>query len=352
MTELEPSVVERPALGRRHSIRDVAELAGVSVGTVSNVLNKPEMVAEPTRARVEKAIRELGFVRSGAARQLRAGTSHTVGAIVLDIANPFFTDVARGVEDRLAEDNCMLVLASSDDRVERERRYLRLLEEQGVQGVLLTPAEEDLGWLDEIRARGTPIVLLDRISPGNDMCSVAVDDVTGGQLVGQHLLSTSHERMAFINGSTTIRQCADRRKGMRRAIRRARFNLSRSFVEVTVGSLNAAGGEEGLDRVLDLDNPVTAIACVNDLTALGVLRGLRRRGIRVPEDIAVVGYDDLEFAAILSTPLTSIRQPRYRLGRAAADLVLAEATQATDHKHRQIQFQPELVVRESSRVAS
>lgn len=347
----EPVTVARATSRRRRSIRDVAELAGVSVGTVSNVLNKPSLVAETTRTRVEDAIRELGFVRSGAARQLRAGTSRTVGAVVLDIANPFFTDVARGVEDRLAENDCMLVLASSDEQVERERRYLHLLEEQGVRGVLLTPAEDDLWWLEESRARGTSIVLLDRTSPTSQMCSVAVDDVKGGELAGTHLTSSGHERIAFINGSTKIKQCADRRKGIRRAIRGAGYTLSRSLVEVTVNSLNAAGGEEALERVLALSEPVTAIACVNDLTALGVLRGLMQRKIRVPEDIAVVGYDDLEFSALLSTPLTSVRQPRYQLGHTAADLLLAESELGGDHEHRQILFQPELMIRSSSRTA-
>lgn len=337
-----------PAPTRRQSIRDVAELAGVSVGTVSNVLNKPALVAEETRRKVEAAIATLGFVRNGSARQLRAGTSHAVGAIVLDISNPFFTDVARGIEDRLAEDDHILILASSDESPERERRYLRLLEEQGVRGVLVSPAEDDLSPFDQARGRGTAVVLLDRTSPGATMCSVAVDDVRGGELAAAHLVSLGHRRIALMNGSTKIRQCADRRKGVRKALRAAGLPLSSSLVEVTVSSLNAAGGEEGLNRLLDRSEPVTAVVCVNDLTALGVLRGLRQRGLSVPDDVSVVGYDDVEFAAVLSTPLTSIRQPRYQIGRAAADLLLAEARVRGRHRHEQVLFQPELVVRESS----
>ncbi|MFD2078894.1 LacI family transcriptional regulator [Actinopolymorpha cephalotaxi] len=332
---------------RRRGIRDVAELAGVSVGTVSNVLNKPALVAEETRRRVEEAIATLGFVRNGSARQLRAGTSRAVGAIVLDIANPFFTDVARGIEDRLAEDDHILILASSDESNERELRYLRLLEEQGVQGVLVSPAEEDLTWLDQARARGTAVVLLDR-SDGGTMCSVGVDDVRGGELAAAHLISLGHRRIAFVNGPTKIRQCADRRKGVRKALKAAGLTLSGSLVEVTVSALNADGGEQALTRVLDQADGVTAILCVNDLTALGVLRGLRARGLGVPDDVAVVGYDDVEFAAVLTTPLTSIRQPRYQIGRAAADLLLAEAGTRGQHEHEQVLFQPELVVRESS----
>lgn len=333
---------------RRQSIRDVAQLAGVSVGTVSNVLNRPAVVAEETRARVEDAIRRLGFVRHGPARQLRAGTSRAVGAIVLDISNPFFTDVARGIEDRLAEDDYILILASSDERREKEQRYLRLLEEQGVQGILVSPTESDLSWLDATRERGTAVVLLDRTSPTPGLCSVAVDDVRGGELAAAHLIERGHRRIGLVNGSSKISQCADRRKGIRKALRSAGLTISECLVETNVGlSLNAAGGERALETLLKLDDPVTAIACVNDLTALGVMRGLRRHGLRVPDDVAVVGYDDVEFAAVLSTPLTSVRQPRYQLGRTAADLLLAEAS-PSNHQHQQILFQPELIVRESS----
>jgi LacI family transcriptional regulator len=332
---------------RRSRIQEVAEASGVSIGTVSNVLNNPEVVAEATRLRVEEAIRRLGFVRNGSARQLRAGRSSVVGAIVLDIGNPFFTEVARGIEDRLAEADCVLVLCSSDERTDKESRYLRLLEEQGVSGVLVTPADADVRRFGEIRRRGTPIVLLDRTSPDPDLCSVAVDDVKGGELAAGHLVALGHKRIAFLNGPTKIRQCADRRRGFHQAIRAAGLEPQTHLREITVPSLNADGGEAALERIL-AEGPVpTAIACVNDLAALGVLRGLRRRGMTAPDDMAVVGYDDVEFAGMLSTPLTSIRQPKYQLGRSAADLLLAES--APDHRHMQVQFQPELVVRESSR---
>jgi LacI family transcriptional regulator len=331
---------------RRTRIRDVAEAAGVSVGTVSNALNNPEMVAEATRLRVEDAVRRLGFVRNASARQLRAGRSSVVGVIVLDVGNPFFTEVARGIEDRLAEDNCVLMLCSSDERPEKEMRYLRLLEEQGVRGMLVVPVQSDLDMLDEVRHRGTPVVLLDRTSARLDVCSAAVDDVRGGELAAAHLLSLGHRRLGFVNGSTAIRQCADRREGVRKALRSAGLDPTESLVEVTVSTLNADGGEAALDQIMQDGQPPSAVACVNDLTALGVLRGLRRRGLRAPDDMAVVGYDDVEFAAMLATPLSSVRQPKYQLGRAAADLMLAE--EHPDHEHRQILFQPELVVRESS----
>ncbi|HVX47722.1 MAG TPA: substrate-binding domain-containing protein [Mycobacteriales bacterium] len=333
---------------RRRSIRDVASLAGVSVGTVSNVLNNPELVAESTRDRVHRAIEDLGFVRNGSARQLRAGKSRSVGAIVLDVANPFFTEVTRGIEDRLREENCLLVLCNSDDSLEKESHYLGVLEEQRVRGVLITPASRDLSRLEHMRRMGTAVVLLDRTSPTPDLCSVGVDDVRGGEIAGQHLLELGHRRIAFLNGPRSIRQCADRRRGLRKAVRGAGLDPDRVIEEITVASLNAEGGEAAIMSAVSASNPPPAIFCVNDLVALGVLRALMRRGIAVPDDVAVVGYDDVEFAAMLSTPLTSVRQPKYRLGQAAAELLLAEADDG-DHRHEQRLFQPELVVRESSR---
>ncbi|HEV6954910.1 MAG TPA: LacI family DNA-binding transcriptional regulator, partial [Promicromonospora sp.] len=156
--------MSRPAAHRRASIADVARAAGVSVGTVSNVLNRPDRVLPGTRERVEAAIAELNFVRNGSARQLRAGTITTIGAVVLDIANPFFTDVARGIEERLDRDDYTLMVASSDDDPGREQRYLRLFEEHGVQGVIVVPATDDIEHLQAIRRRGTGVVLLDRPS--------------------------------------------------------------------------------------------------------------------------------------------------------------------------------------------
>lgn len=332
-----------------HTIQDIAALAGVSVGTVSNVLNRPELVAQHTRQRVQSVIEEVGFIRNGSARQLRAGTSRAVGAIVLDLANPFFTEVARGIEDRLAEDGYVLILCSSDESPEREARHLRLLLEQSVMGLLVTTADRTLAGLEAARRRGRPVVLLDRTSPDAAMCSAAVDHVRGGELAVAHLLDHGHRRIGFVNGPISIRQCAERRKGARTAVRQAGLPYRDVLVEVGNPTLNADGGEAAVAALLAGEHRPTAIFCVNDVTALGVLRGLRRRGLSVPGDMAVVGYDDVEFAGLLATPLTSVRQPKYQLGRAAADLLLAEAAAGVrDHRHEQLRFQPELVVRASS----
>jgi LacI family transcriptional regulator len=314
------------AARRRASIADVARAAGVSVGTVSNVLNRPERVLPGTRERVEAAIEELSFVRNGSARQLRAGTITTIGAIVLDIANPFFTDVARGIEERLDRDDFTLMVASSDDDPEREQRYLRLFEEHGVQGVMVVPATDDIEHLLAIRRRGTGVVLLDRPSSA------------------RHLLDEGHTRIVFLNGPHTIRQCADRHEGVVKELAAAGLDPASALQEITVSSLNAEGGEAAIRGLLESGERPTAVFCVNDLVALGVLRTLRTENIAVPTDMAVVGYDDVAFAAELSTPLTSIRQPTHELGARAADLLLSGPDGEAEH----VMFQPTLVVRGSS----
>ncbi|WP_265520430.1 LacI family DNA-binding transcriptional regulator [Oerskovia flava] len=334
-----------PVQRRRASINDVARLAEVSVGTVSNVLNRPDRVSPTTRERVVAAIAELSFVPNGSARQLRAGTITTVGAIVLDIANPFFTDVARGIEDRLTQDDYTLMLANSEEDPEREQRYLRLFEEHGVQGVMVVPSDERIDHLLALRARGVNVVLLDRSSPLDDLSSVAVDDVSGGELAARHLLEQGHTRIAFLNGPHAIRQCVERHTGVVRALEAAGLDPAEALVEITVPSLNADGGEAGTRELLASADHPSAIFCVNDLTALGALRTLRHEGVRVPDDVAVVGYDDVTFAAELGTPLTSVRQPTHALGFRAADLLLAAAAGAPAE---QVLFQPELVVRASS----
>ncbi|MFG2091091.1 LacI family DNA-binding transcriptional regulator [Spirillospora sp. NPDC048824] len=336
-------------LSRTVGIKQVAAHAGVSPGTVSNVLNRPERVAEPTRIRVEQAIRELGFVRNGSASTLRAGHSSTIGLMVLDLANPFFTDVARGVEDIASERGYAVILSSSGESDEREQRNLRVLAEQRVRGVLLTPVGDDGEAADRLQERGVPVVLLDHPTPRANQCSVAVDDVAGGELAVGELLDGGARTLAFVTGPSVLRQCTDRRKGALRALRAA--GLGREVMrEVTVGAMNARSGQEAARRLLEAGPPLPdAIFCANDLLALGVLRVLLQAGLKVPADIALIGYDDIEFSAAAAVPLSSVRQPTYQLGRIATELLLEECDEAGGHAHQQVMFQPELVVRESSR---
>jgi LacI family transcriptional regulator len=331
------------------SIREVAALAGVSVGTVSNVLNRPDIVAGPTRDRVQAAIKQLGFIRNESARQLRAGRSRTIGLVVLDVANPFFTDVARGVEDEASESGLAVILCNSDDQQGKETHYLELLEEHRVQGILITPVTAAGERLARLQQRGTPVVLVDSRAPSQGQCSVAVDDVLGGELAVSRLLGDGHERIAFVGGPASIRQVADRHEGAVRALRQAGRSETGLHV-VATPALNVAAGKRAAAEIAQLPPPrrPTAVFCANDLLAMGVLQEMTARRIRVPESISIIGYDDIEFAAAAAVPLSSVRQPRQLLGRTAAQLLLDEALGAGTHRHRQVMFEPELVIRQSS----
>jgi len=342
----------RPAAVGRMTIRDVAEQAGVSLGTASNVLNRPDRVAPATRDRVLEVIERLGFVRSSAAHQMRSGNSQCFGAVVLDAANPFATETVRGLEDVVHEHGCAVYVCSTDGSPDREARYLRLLEEQRVQGILITPATRSIRHLQTLRDRGTLVVLLDRRSADGDLCSVSVDHAHGGELAADHLFELGHRRIAFINGPLHLSQCAERRRGMRRAAREAGFDADESIVEYTIDPLTSLEqAERHVDELLALEDRPTAVVCVNDQIAFTVLRALAQRRVRVPRDISVVGYDDVEFAAMLTPALTSIRQPKYEVGRAAAELLLAE-TLDPNHRHGDIRFEPELIERQSTTARS
>jgi LacI family transcriptional regulator len=328
------------------SVKEVAALANVSVGTVSNVLNRPDRVAVATRRRVEAAITELGFVRNEAARALRAGWSRSLGLVVLDVANPFFTDVAAGVEAVADAHGMTISLCNSGDDREREQRHLARLAEQRVQGVLITPVDDRSAQLRTLVQRGVPVVLVDRIGPGRSRCSVSVDDVEGGRLVAEHLMQRGHRRTAFVGGPAHIRQVADRRRGLTAALDDAGCELA----VLETAALSLAEGRAAAERLVGAASRrrPTAVACANDLLALGLLQGMVAAGVRVPDDIAIVGYDDIAFAAAATVPLTSVRQPRELLGRTAAELLLEEIEEPDKHTHRQVQFKPELVVRDSS----
>jgi len=332
-------------------MKDVAARAGVSVGTVSNVLNRPHLVSDATRTRVQAAIVELGFVRNETARQLRAGRSRTIAYVVMDAGNPFFNDVARGVEDTARAEGIAVYLCNSNQDADREHEYLERLREQRVQGVLITPIDPSGERLAAMPGRGTPVVLVDAQAPDPTWCSVSVDDELGGELALTHLLESGHERIAFVGGPLTVPQVRDRHRGALRALAAAGRDPS-ALTVLETEALQVAEGRRAGERLAGLPASArpTAAFCANDLLALGLLQAMTRLGRSVPEDLAVVGYDDIVFAEAAAVPLTSVRQPREQLGRTAARLLFEEAAGDESHVHQQIRFSPELVVRASTRV--
>lgn len=328
------------------SVRDVAREAGVSVGTVSNVLNRPEIVSSSTVERVTRAIEHLGFVRNDAARQLRAGRSHTIGLIVLDTRNPFFTDLAHGAQNRALTDNLTVLLGGSDESTERESILLDRFEEQRVAGILISPVRTDLSRLWRLRESGTQVVLVDRGSSDHSFSSVSVDDVMGGRAAAQHLVDIGRRRIAFIGGPLDIEQVSQRLEGAQSVIAQCADVALSIYPTDALTVLEGRRVAEQIAAIPSLKRP-DAIFAANDLLAMGVIQALVMSGsLRVPEDIALVGYDDIDFASAAVVPITSVRQPSSEIGATAVELLLRET--AGTQEREQIVFQPELIARAST----
>ncbi|MGI9086036.1 MAG: LacI family DNA-binding transcriptional regulator [Aeromicrobium sp.] len=330
----------------RAGIKDVARLAGVSQGTVSNVLNHPARVGRARREAVERAIEELGYVRHEAARHLRAGYSTTVGLLLLDAWNPGFIEVARGVEDTTSSRGLAVLISNSARDIERERSYLRLFSEQRMAGLIVVPHDDSADGLHRIRSGGIPVVVLERAESGAQQMSVSVDDVTGGELAARHLIALGHRSLAFVGDEDAAAPVHDRLTGVRNAVAEAVGDV---HLDVLPAELTVEAGRATGERIAAMspEQRPTAVATAIDLLAIGVLQALQQHGIRVPEDISLVGYDDIPFARQLSVPLTTVRRPHYEMGTTAATM-LATSLAGETPERRHVVFPPDLVVREST----
>jgi LacI family transcriptional regulator len=317
------------------------------MGTVSHYLNHPSRVSADKAGRIQEAIDKLGFVRNNAGRQLRLGRSSTMAYIVPDVSNPFFATIAEGVERRAAESGLSVFLANSGGDRAREDSYLDLFEEHGVLGMLVAspgPIEDRLA---AIRTRGTPSVLVGQRASSTAQPSVSIDDVSGGYLATRHLIDIGCQRIAFVGGPLGIRQIADRLQGASNAVRESgTATLEIIDIEprvISVGHRVAAdlAGRPAARRP-------DGIFTVNDLLGIGLVQTLMTSGVRVPEDVAVVGYDDIEYAENSLVPLASIRPPHEDFGIAAVDLLLVLLEETPPATELQRVFTPELVVRRSA----
>src|SRR4051794_37287985 len=323
-------------------MRDVAALAGVSVMTVSNVLNRPEIVRPPTRQRVLDAIEELGFVRNASARRLRSGRSSTIGLVLLDLSNAVFAVLARSVEDVASAAGLQVLLCATHGHPEREAARLEALVEQGVEGVLITTADPASPQLAALRRR-VPVVLLDRPASGPAECSVSVDDGLGGRLAAEHVLSLGHERIAVVGGQSRSPHVQARLAAVHEVTGEEHLTV------LSPDAVTVAAGREAAAQIVGMPaaRRPTAAVCANDLVAMGLLQEMLRHGVAVPDEFAIVGFDDIEFAAAAAVPLTSVRRPWKELRRRAAELLLDQG-RGTDHVHQQVLLEPSPAVRESS----
>jgi LacI family transcriptional regulator len=331
------------------TIREVAKLAGVSVGTVSHVLSEVVPVSSALRARVWDAIRQLDFDPNPAARSLKAKKTKMLGMVISDITNPFFPLVVRGAEDCALENGYTVITLNTDDQIEREKQVLSVFRSRRVDGLLLViaPGTGDVSHIESIIAAGTPVVCLDRIPPGLNVDSVAVDNLKGARACVHHLIMQGHTRIAILTGSLALQNACDRLKGYKLALREAGIKIDPELI--ARGDFRTATGHRLSKELLLRQHSPTAIFSSNGLMTLGALAAIEEVGLNCPEDIAVATFDDLPVAEVFRPHLTAVAQPAYRMGYEGVQLLvqrLRKDAPASGPTH--IVLEPELKIREST----
>jgi LacI family transcriptional regulator len=328
------------------TIRDVAKRAGVAPITVSRVINNSGYVNEQTRARVEAAIADLGYVPNVLARSLRSRRTDTLGLILTDISNPFWTTVARGVEDAASDAGFNVILCNTDESEVEQDKYLHVLVQKQVDGVLLVPARSAVEPIKFIQSQNTSVVVLDRRIPNSQTDVVRCDSEGGAYQLTCLLLSLGHRRIAMLSGPRGVSTAEDRVAGYRRALKEAGLDVDSAMVYY--GEFSLESGYDMTLQVLARTPRPSALFASNNFIAIGALRALRDTGLRVPEDLALVGFDDLPADLVVDPFLTVAAQPAYEMGRQATELLLARLSEKAPAAYQEIVLPTEIVVRESS----
>src|SRR5688500_459125 len=329
------------------SLQEVARRAKVSIATVSRVLNKSDKVVPETRAAVEQALLDLGYRPNRVARRLRmnSGRAHLVGLIIPDIQNPFYAEIARGVEDAAYAHQYALILCNSDENLEKERFYLDVMRDESVDGLVLPPFDEtDLAVVEMVES-GMPVVCVDRSLAKVKTDLVEVDNYQGALEAVNHLTEKGHERIGLIEGRAHVSTSRERRRGYLDAL--AAHGITARKEHMRAGDFKQESGRVLANELLALRKPPTALFVCNNLMTVGALAAIHQRGLKVPQEIALVGFDDLPWAEALDPPPTVVRQPAYDVGRQAMELLLRRIMEP-ERPPVTVRLRPELVIRRSS----
>jgi DNA-binding LacI/PurR family transcriptional regulator len=328
------------------SLQEVARAAGVSISTVSRAITRPGMVNAETRERVEAAVRDLGYRPSRVARRLRVaqGLSDLVGLVIPDLQNPFFADLARGVEDDAARHGFTVLIGNSDESVEKETRYLNVMMAEAVDGIILPPTCEGRSAALDLARAGVPLVCVDRRLDKARVDTVLVDNVRGAMEATAHLIGLGHRRIGYLEGKQGVSTTRERLEGYRSAL--ARHGIEPEPALVLSGDSRPDSARRLATELLRSPERPTALLVGNGMMTIGALEAVHAQGLRIPEDIAVVGYDDMPWARALTPTLTVVRQPGYELGSRAMEL-LRQRIREPERSITTVMLHPELVVRGS-----
>jgi LacI family transcriptional regulator, galactose operon repressor len=335
--------------GHPATIKDVAAHAGVSVATVSAVINSNKYVSPDLSHRVQESITALGYERNSLARGLKKHTSQTIGLIISDITNPFFTSIVRGVEDVANARGYSLILGNTDENLQKEMSYMRLLESKRVDGLIVAATLGNHEYLRSWPAHWLPVVSIDRLPEDVSIDAVLVDNVAGARQAIEHLIALGHERIGIVTGLSGIITTEERLTGYQQALETHGIPLDPALI--AEGNSRIDGGERGALQLLTQEaSRPTALFVTNGLMVIGALQALNRVGLRCPQDMALVSFDDFEWAAVMHPRLTTVRQPTYEIGQKAAQL-LFERLEKRDAAPQVVRLESRLIIRESSGVA-
>jgi LacI family transcriptional regulator len=328
------------------TIKDVARHAGVSAMTVSRVINSSPSVSPDTRSRVEQSIAELGYIPSRLARGLSAQRTGTLALIVPDVANPFFTLIVRGSEDVARRAGYRLLLCDTRADLELEREVIDEMIAHRVEGILIAPvSDRSREHLRRLVRYGVPFVLVDRTVPGIDVDTVLGDSAGGAQQLVEHLIALGHQRIGMITESGAVSTARDRRHGYETAMASAGLDVDPALV--VESSVDPDGGREGMGQLLELEQPPSAVFTVNNLVALGAIEAVRATGRDVPDDVALVCFDDIEYASRLHPFLTVMEQPAEMFGTLGTQLLLERIQNRVGARGRTVVLPAQFVVRRS-----
>ena len=335
------------------SIKDVARMAGVSVTTVSHVLNKTRAVLPSTQSRVRDAVQQLGYVPSAVARSLKINATHTIGMLVPNNSNPYFAELVHAVEDACFEAGYALLLCNTDDNVDRQKVYLDVLAQKRVDGLIVASTSDDAVMSQHLAQTTMPMVLIDRAIADLERPCVQTDHVQGGMMATAYLLGLGHQRIACIGGPEHLHSSAQRVQGWRQALQQ----VGRRSELLVHADFTVNGGYLAMQTLLRAPvaaRPTAVLAC-NDLMAMGALRAVHESGLQVPQDVAVVGYDDIELAGYTQPPLSTVAQPVKAMARQALALLLQDMQAGKSARRSQAAVHllaPALVKRGSGKAAS
>jgi LacI family transcriptional regulator len=329
------------------TIRDVASRAGVSVATVSHVINDSRFVAPETKERVLAAISDLSYSRHGIARSLRRSKTGTLGVIIADITNPFFSDLVRGIESGIhdIDPELNIILSNTDEDIAKERLYFDILMQKRVDGIILAPAGGNEAYLADVVSRQFPLVFVDRVLPPVDADAVLVDNLAAAKHVVDHLLSCGHRRIAVLKATLHANSIDERIAGYRQALLQAGIPFDADLVVESLSDIEAAH-QAGLRLLRETDHP-DAVFCTNNFMTLGMMRAIHSQELRCPGDIAVAGFDDFPWADSFHPQLTAVSQPAFAMGKEAIRLLVDRMSKRRIGRGIKVILGTEFIIRES-----